>query len=538
MNIVIDDRYGWHYVEEADLRYWYQGSPQAAKRWVDRCRELPGVSPEDLERGALENEGCYAVIIEGQGRVVAAVDRIRSYPVFYVRSKEGFCISNSARALRVRCGLSEVDDLSLIEFQMAGYVTGRETLFRDLYQMQAGEFLIWDEEGAELQRRRYYVFYSEALRTEGEDQLLEEHAEITNRVFRQVIDQADGARIWVALSGGLDSRLVLCKLKELGYDNLQAFSYGTRGNYEAKAAEAVAEKVGVPWRFVPISMGEARAFFRSAARERYWDFADGLSNVPNMQDIHALHKLLQKKIMAAGDFVVNGQSGDFTTGGHIPSSFITERGDMDLLFGRAFEKHYAQWLPLMTPERFNRLKRKIAELLGIDEREKAEGQRLAGLYEWWEWQERQCKYVINGQRIYDFLNLRWFLPLWHDAYLDFWSRIPLALKYGQALYRKYLERFDLYRCFRGFHPQVWRWPGMSIAVVPAARALGLLCGRKYMDLFYQYCMYIGHYRNAYAPHGFFHFLGRARLIRGPVSLDIERWLSENLGFSRLATDKG
>ena len=47
---------------------------------------------------------------------------------------------------------------------------------------------------------------------------------------------------------------------------------------------------------------------------------------------------------------------------------------------------------------------------------------------------RQIKWVIKRQKIYDFLSLQWSLPLWDRDYMSFWERIPLEQKRKQKLY--------------------------------------------------------------------------------------------------------
>ncbi len=527
LNILVNKRYNWNHVEDEDLKCWYIGSEKAVKKFIFFCKRNPNAHSKELKEKLYNNRGNYAVIVEQKNRLIAAVDKIRSYPVFYVHDGNKFAVSNSARALKDKCSISEIDELSILEFRMAGYVTGRETLYKNLYQLQAGEFLIWDEDHDRLERERYYLFYSEDIRQESEDDLIAELDEITDRIFLRVMEEANGAPIWVPLSGGLDSRLVLCKLKQHGYDSLTAFSYGPPGNYEAKAAEWVAKKIDVPWHFFPINMMESRRFFHSDVRKSYWEFSDGLSNIPNMQDIHVLSKLKREKKLPSDVVIINGQSGDFITGGHIPSSFVDREPDIPLLFERAIDKHYSLWVNLKTKENLNKITDKIKDLIEIDREKKVDLQKLASLYEWWEWQERQCKYVINGQRIYDFFNLKWFLPLWDDNYLKFWENIPLEQKYNQKLYRQYLYSYDYNGLFRGFSPVIWRWPGSSIAIVPLARLVHLLFGRRYKEKLYKYASYFGHYRAQYSGYSFKYFLNKITNARNPVSFYVDTWLMEN-----------
>ena len=44
---------------------------------------------------------------------------------------------------------------------------------------------------------------------------------------------------------------------------------------------------------------------------------------------------------------------------------------------------------------------------------------MADLYEKWEYEERQIKYVVNGQKTYDFWGVDWFLPLWDSEFVKF-----------------------------------------------------------------------------------------------------------------------
>lgn len=526
--VLIDPQYKWKKETRDSYTVWHIGEKTSVVALENALKEC---ETDELREALAKIKGNYAAIVEGPGWILAVTDKIRSYPVFYAQRPEGVTVSNSARALQETCRLNQIDRLSLLEFQTAGYVTGGETLFRGLYQLQAGEFLLWEEGKNRSKRERYYLFYSREIRSERTENLIDELDAITDKIFARVVREAGGAPIWVPLSGGLDSRLVLCKLKQLGYDRLQAFSYGASGNYDAKAAKEVAERVGVPWQFVPVTMRAAREFFYTDLRRKYWEYSDGLCCIPNMQDIHAFESMKRIGRLPADIVVINGQSGDFITGGHLPEYFATAPSSPATLLKRAIEKHYSQDLRLLSGENVDALSAKVLGLIGIDRQTPMDRQQLASLYEWWEWQERQCKYVVHGQRIYDFYALAWQLPLWADEYLEFWARIPLWLKIRQELYRSYLHRYDFFGCFREFKPQKWNWPGITIGIVPLARAVKLLLGSRSSDLFYHYLGYFGHYRQFYAPYRLHHFLRKARSIRGPIALNVETWIDENLPSS-------
>ena len=47
---------------------------------------------------------------------------------------------------------------------------------------------------------------------------------------------------------------------------------------------------------------------------------------------------------------------------------------------------------------------------------------------------RQTKHVVNCQRVYDYYNLDWLLPLWNKSFIKFWQTVPLKYKFNQLLY--------------------------------------------------------------------------------------------------------
>lgn len=474
--------------------------------------------------------GGFAFLAQGPRRTWAVADRVRGYPVFWT-GEGGFAVSNSARLLRERAGLDEPNGAAVWEVRQAGYATGADTACSGLFQVQAGELVVCDGPGDPGVAHRYYRFHSRALSGLGEEELLAEHGRRTEIIFNRVAERAAGRPIWVPLSGGLDSRFILCKLHEMGYGELRAFSYGPAGNHEAKAARAVAERLGVPWLFVPCPVRACRAFFQGETRRAYADFCDGLCSVPNYMDLYPLSVLLEAGRIPRDAVLVNGQSGDFTTGGHIPPALLRPDAGLDQALDWIEAKHLRLWTDALSDEGMPELRARVRRILERTAEGDDAPHAAARAMECWEWQERQAKFVVNGQRIYDFLGFDWELPLWHEEYLDFWREVPVPAKAGQKLYTAWLNRWDHWGLFAGFKPTIWRWPGLSLGLVALAQAVGLL-GRGAKDAFYDYVKYFGHYSSQYGVYPYAEYLRLARVHRNPYSFYALTWLRENPDLAR------
>lgn len=525
-NLLFTIRNGWRPVYFGPWAGMAAGDESSVRRILARLPE-DGSPPNDGFKNWLTqySDGFFALGVQSSVAAFACVDKTRSWPLFYAGEGNGLSVGNDARALALAAGLAQVDALSALELAMAGYVTGPDTLRVGLRQIQAGEYLVLDR-GADLSRAFRYYCYIPRPQEAPEEDFMAALAVATREVCAKALDLAGGRPVWVPLSGGLDSRLILAMFVELGYPRLQAFSYGPPGNHEARIARKVARRLGVPWFFHPVSRTSGRDWFHSPERRAYWKFSDGLCVVPFMQDIQVLGELLVSGRMPHDAVLVNGQTGDYITGGHLPKALATGGGNLDTLFAAMEDKHFALWNQLRTEGNRELLRAKAFKLLGL-----ALGQSLdlAALYECWEWQERQSKYVIGGQRAYDFYGLTWDMPLWRDGYLDFWARVPYRLKVDQALYRAWLSRWDPQGIFTSISTRVWRWPGLTMAVPILAQVVGFLGGRRGKVKFYNYFKYMGHYANHYAAYSYRCYRMEMDRARNPVALFARTWLEENVG---------
>ncbi len=467
----------WRRLSAGALRVDYAGR-QASARALAEALDRDG-PPDEAGLGALLRSlpGHFAVVVQGPDWWLAAADTVRGYPLYYARSGRTLHLSGCARAVRDAAGLSGLDETSLREFFMAGYCTGSRTLLPGLSQLQAGEAL-YRAPGREAHRAlRYYLFHSKDFLDADEPELIAELGRATDAVFDRLVDDLAGRTVWVPLSAGLDSRLVAAKLVERGYPHIETFSYGVPGNHEARHAARVAAALDLPWRFVPTTGRAMRAFHESPARRRYWEYADGLSTVPNPQDIVPLSRLRDEGLLGPDAVLVNGQSGDFSCGAHIPRALLEPGADLERLMDLACAKHFALWRDMRTPGNLALVRERMrAVLAGLDPAPDGPTE-LAVLHDCWEWQERQAKYVVAGQRIYDFLGLDWRLPLWDLEWMRFWPRVPVAHRLGRGLHCKYLAQWDFRGLFSAPEPVVRHWPGASAVWFLLAQGVGLF-GRR------------------------------------------------------------
>lgn len=155
--LIIDDCYGWSCVEKEPIKLYLNGISEHYKEIGDLLSRNNKVTDRVLF--LLKSEyGSFGVIIIHPDFLFASVDRVRSYPIHYSFKNEKVVISNSAEGLRDTCHLKDLNQQSLLEFNMSGYVYGKETLYSDLYPLGSGECLFWERKREKTYFNHYYRY--------------------------------------------------------------------------------------------------------------------------------------------------------------------------------------------------------------------------------------------------------------------------------------------------------------------------------------------------------------------------------------------
>jgi asparagine synthase (glutamine-hydrolysing) len=450
----------WGIVDETVLPGWRKIKGRLSTVWLkghlfgDGERQLVDASGKDVPaiRAAIENlDGCFAVIVKTENAIVAAADRIGSVPVFLTRSgyesAVSYRVGGLALPLAAKAGLTQVDRQAALEIGLAGYVLGDKALLEGIVHLRAGQIAVL-KPGREPELSFYFTYRPWKVVERPRERLMSELADVLHRVFSKLVTSADGRPIMVPLSAGFDSRLIAAALKQLRYPDIRCYAYGLPGNHEAATSRAVAERLGVRWTFVPITPASQRRYFDSADHADFVHYADTLTAVPFHQDNDATRRLIATGYAPRDAIFVNGQTGDYITGNHVPQELWTAPPFRDpearwtRLFAAARAKHFDLWRHLATATNLTRIETQF----------RADLERFGGLtsdpasdwalYEVSEYVHRQARYVVAGQRCYEHLGYDWRLPFWDRDLISFYESVPLSAKISQSLYKETIRHLN------------------------------------------------------------------------------------------------
>ena len=188
----------WTKSEDSTLTCWlkgdlfYNNNLQQAPEVLSLIRALLDHSDNNndtLSDLFLRFNGSFALVVQTPDDILCVVDRIRSIPLFYAKTDSRFIIDDDANRIQDQTQ-SLFHEKNGAEFLVTGYVTGRETLFDGICQIQAGEYLRYSRHEDHPTTFFYHRFWHEDYFSDSEEDLLHRLDEVFIAVFKRLVVSA------------------------------------------------------------------------------------------------------------------------------------------------------------------------------------------------------------------------------------------------------------------------------------------------------------------------------------------------------------
>jgi asparagine synthase (glutamine-hydrolysing) len=391
--------------------------------------------------------GHFAIIVNTKNFTFAAVDQVCSIPIFYMQSNQILHLSNEASLLKNEINAEDltINEDALLEIKMSGCTISEKTLVNGLFRLDAGNCVFF-QKNSELRVLNYYKYwndYNQAF------DIADDFDKVIKSVFSKYISYLDGRQVIVPLSAGYDSRLIVSMLYEFNYKNVICFTFGKKNSFEFQAAQKITSKLNYDWFPIYQTKKLIREYNKSEHAEKYYSFCETFSNPPSMLDAFAFQKLIDKAPIEKNAVVINGNTGDFISGGHIPQNIGFEglnKGSNSLGLDKHFlNKHFSLWESYRT---INNDKKMITNLNKVVDKYLDSNIPEYMIYETLEVLHRQSKLILSMQRVYEFNNLSWAIPFWDKEYLKYWSNQKISRKLNSTYYMEQLLKLN--------YANVWR----------------------------------------------------------------------------------
>jgi len=379
--------------------------------------------------------GSWALVVEWpDGHLVAAVDRLRSIPLFYAQHGHEAALSFSTYPLLDMADAVSIDEGAALEYLLAGYVMDDHTLYEGIRQIRAGEILEYDPACAtQVKTSRYYRHLPGDYRSACEQELEHELHSIIKRVFSRYVRAFGGGQLAVPLSGGYDSRLIAAMFKLYGAQNVLCYSYGRPGNTEASISREVASALGYDWEFVEYDKDVWAQCMAKEDMESYWRYCGQGTAIPHLQDLPAVAGLSQTGKLSNAT-ILPGHALDALAGSHIPGELCVPglAPGPDATVNSVFGNHFVLWPGGEDAAQHLGVFERLRAALPADDYPAEESPWAP--YEMWELDNRQAKFIANSVRLYEFCGQDWALPLWDYELMDFFLSVPPKLRWRQRLH--------------------------------------------------------------------------------------------------------
>ncbi len=384
-------------------------------------------SDETSLRGLLSDaNGIFAVVINKPDFEAVAIDGSRIYPLFYSQGEHFSVCDNPYLLLNKN---SHLDARSVDEYLCSGAVFAGKTLVEGIMQVKPFHFIVFEDGNAK--EFEYWNYRTKV--GEEKDCSFEQLDFKFESAFRRMLESAKDRQIVVPLSGGLDSRLIVCMLKRLGYENVVCYTVGRPENSELIIARKVVEKLGYRHYFIDNTSAEfvSTDYYSDPKFQRYCHFVGGLGNFLWIFEYFAVKWLIQSDIVEKNAVFVPGHSADFIAGSHLIKALVTPDSSVSYLTSAIMNDSFEYG------RRSSYVRNEIKSYFEANNRRSisAHTNYLSFIM-----QNRLAHQINNSARLYEFFGHEVRMPFWDVELLDLFKALPYKRLENCSLYVEYVSK--------------------------------------------------------------------------------------------------
>lgn len=407
----------------------------------DALTEIKNIDNAVKFKDFLKNiNGIYSIIIDLEDQTLIAVDRSRSFPIYY--SVDGQQISDSAEEIRDKIGVNTTDvDLdNMVELYANYYLFGHKTVYREIKQLDLGEYGQITKDG--IKTERYYWHLNNV--SEGSISDMRKRINIAaENTFKRIHTAIGNRPVVLSMSGGYDSRFVGCMLRNMGVKDVSCYTYGKANSFEVIQSKKNAEALGFRWTCVEMT-DELVARNLDSVGQAYFDSYNGHDFTAYMQNFTAVRKLHEDGWFKPGSVFLTGLCGDMPTGEYAVEYNPDMVYNIDTAASRIYDLVFTRFkVPSEIKTKWLTEMKNLLHLLPIKIKD----------YQTWVLAV-DCIYTgtchshwyMHMNTVHSFFGYEWLLPYWDVELLNAWYTIPSKYKVGQTFYEDWLmdEIFKAY----------------------------------------------------------------------------------------------
>lgn len=440
MEVIIDNEFGYKWTNNEHIYfkgYFQFINDEDAKVFKDEkaLSYLGSIKTlEDFKSFLTKIDGLFCIIINDGRKVWAAVDSSRSLPLYYSKKY----ISDSAEAIRQKMNIHKenVDFDNYIELLALDYLFGNDTVYKEIQQLNLGQYLYIDSKTDNIVIDYYFKHISTINDEFNEIGYAKEKIEEESyKAFLKIKEAIEGRPVVLSLSSGYDSRFIACMLKKVGVTDVSCYTYGKKSSFEIEESRKVAEALGYRWKWVEMT-DEWMSQQLDEVGKRYLNCYKGHDFTAYVQNFPAFRKLHEEGWIKPNSVCLTGLCGDMPTGTYIEAYDSNKSYNKQTATDRLYSLICQRYdLPSYQTDI---IKKKLTAYLDS-----------CNIYiqDYQSWVSAiDCVYTglchshwfMHMNTVHSFFGYEFLMPFWDRGILKLWYSIPAGMRIGRKLYESWL----------------------------------------------------------------------------------------------------